>query len=176
MSHAPPPPFATKPRIVYRRADAADAEFLLQMLEEAFNWREDPDFDRSLLEQPQVAHYLTNWPADTDFGVIAERGGRPAGAAWARCLTSSDPGYGYVSDTIPEITMAVAEGYRGQGIGRGLLEHLIHTAEQLGLDGLSLSVEDDNAARRLYERMGFAVVGREGNSDTMSLALNGTRS
>ena len=40
------------------------------------------------------------------------------------------------------------------------------------LTGLSLSVEDGNdRARALYESYGFVVVGREGNSDTMLLAL-----
>ena len=57
------------------------------------------------------------------------------------------------------------------GIGRRLLDHLIDTARQLGVEGLSLSVEDGNTARRLYERVGFTVVGRDGNSDTMSLTL-----
>lgn len=176
VSHALPPPPAPESRVVYRHADVADAGFLLQMLAVAFNWREDPDFDRSLLEHPQVAHYLTDWPTETDFGVIAECGALPAGAAWARYFTNGDPGYGYVSDTIAEISIAVAQGYRGQGIGHGLLERLIHTAQRLGLDSLSLSVEDDNAARRLYERVGFTVVGREGNSDTMTLTLNRPRS
>lgn len=171
MNPAPPAPDAA-PDVVYRRAHAADAGFLQQVLEAAFDWREDPCFDRSLLEQPQVAHYLTGWPTDTDFGIIALSGDHAAGAAWARYLTSGDPGYGYVSDTVPEITMAVADGCRGRGIGRGLLEELISTARQLGVDGLSLSVEDGNAARRLHERLGFTVVGREGGSDTMSLALD----
>ena len=36
---------------------------------------------------------------------------------------------------------------------------------------VSLSVEDGNRARALYERAGFTVVGRNGGSDTMLLAL-----
>ncbi len=65
--------------------------------------------------------------------------------------------------------MAADRGDRGQGVGRGLLDHLIHTAPQLGVGGLSLSVEDGNSERRLYERVGFTVAGRGGDSDTMSL-------
>lgn len=175
VSHTPSLPLSSRSNVVYRPTNAADAAFLLQMLEGAFNWREDPGFDRSLLGQPQVAHYLTDWPRDTDFGVLAEVGGRPVGAAWARYLPSRDRGYGYISDAIPEITMAVAGGHRGQGIGRGLLDHLINTARQLGVEGLSLSVEDGNTARRLYKLVGFTVVGRDGDSDTMSLTLNGGR-
>jgi hypothetical protein len=40
-----------------------------------------------------------------------------------------------------------------------------------GLPGISLSVEDGNRARSLYSRLGFQVVGRSGNSDTMLLRL-----
>jgi ribosomal protein S18 acetylase RimI-like enzyme len=36
---------------------------------------------------------------------------------------------------------------------------------------MSLSVEDENPARHLYERFGFVVVGRVGSSDTMILSL-----
>lgn len=171
MDHTLPPALPSGPAVVYRPAEAADAGLLLRMLEGAFNWRGEPGFDRSLLGEPQVAHYVTGWPTDTDFGVLAERGGRPAGAAWARYFTSSDRGYGYVSDDPPEITTAVDRGYRGQGIGRRLLDHLIDTARQLGVEGLSLSVEDGNTARRLYERVGSAVAGRDGDYDTMSLTL-----
>jgi ribosomal protein S18 acetylase RimI-like enzyme len=38
---------------------------------------------------------------------------------------------------------------------------------------VSLSVEDGNRARRLYERAGFVVVGRSGTSDTMLVHLPG---
>ncbi|MDF2575580.1 MAG: family N-acetyltransferase, partial [Agromyces sp.] len=44
-------------------------------------------------------------------------------------------------------------------------------ARRRGLVGISLSVEDGNRARHLYERAGFRVVGRNGNADTMLLEL-----
>lgn len=166
---------APEQEIAYRPAEGGDAGFLLEMLERAFDWRDDPAFDRALMREPHVAHYVTPWPRGHDFGVVADRPGvdgpRPVGAAWVRHLTGADRGYGYVGDDVPELTMAVAREHRGQGIGRGLLERLVRTAEQVGLPGLSLSVEDGNAARALYERLGFTVVGREGNSDTLALAL-----
>lgn len=154
-----------------RAAEATDLPFLREMLGEAFNWRADPDFDTALLDSPEVSHYLDGWRRPTDFGVIAERQGEPAGAAWARLLTSADPGYGYVGDTIPELTIAVSPAHRGRRIGPALLTALIEQARALDMPALSLSVEDGNGARALYERQGFVVVGREGNSDTMLLAL-----
>ena len=155
----------------YRPATAADGEFLRTMMAEAVNWRASPNFDHSILVSPELAHYLDGWKRDTDFGVVAESQGEPVGAVWARFFNSSDPGYGYVADDIPEVSLAVSANSRGQGLGTALLEALINEARSLSLAAISLSVEDGNRARGLYERCGFSVVGREGNSDTMMLGL-----
>jgi ribosomal protein S18 acetylase RimI-like enzyme len=63
---------------------------------------------------------------------------------------------------------------RGQGVGSALLAGCVEQARDLGWRALSLSVEDGNpAARALYERNGFVVVGRSGDSDTMMCDLRG---
>lgn len=155
----------------YRPATDADGDFLRTMMTEAVNWRVSADFDSSILESPELAHYVEGWQRETDFGVVAERQGQPAGAAWARLFSSDDPGYGFVADNIPELSLAVSADSRGEGLGTALLEALISEARRRGLPAISLSVEDGNHARVLYERHAFAVLGREGNSDTMLLRL-----
>jgi len=51
--------------------------------------------------------------------------------------------------------------FRRQGIGRRLVEHSIAAAPTLGFDALMFNlVFESNPARRLYERLGFEVVGR----------------
>lgn len=157
--------------ITLRPAVSSDLAFLRTMLAIAFNWRDDPEFDESLLLSPAVAHYLDGWQQGSDVGVIAERDGVPVGASWARQLTAADPGYGYVADDIPELTLAVDPAHRGHGVGSRLMAFLLDEAAHRGLRGLSLSVEDGNRARSLYARHGFEVVGREGDSDTMLLPL-----
>jgi RimJ/RimL family protein N-acetyltransferase len=48
----------------------------------------------------------------------------------------------------------------------------MYSAQDLGVPGLSLSVEDGNRdARALYEKVGYIPTGRNGNADTMMLAL-----
>mmetsp|Transcript_12019 Transcript_12019/g.30859 ORF Transcript_12019/g.30859 Transcript_12019/m.30859 type:complete len:201 (+) Transcript_12019:207-809(+) len=59
------------------------------------------------------------------------------------------PGEAYIE------TLAVREGFRGQGAGRKLLEWSERTARERGATVLSLGVINGNPARRLYERFGF---------------------
>jgi ribosomal-protein-alanine N-acetyltransferase len=65
------------------------------------------------------------------------------------------------ADEAEILSIAVDAGYRGRGLSRNLLlTHLGHLAGR-GVRSIFLEVEENNApARRLYERIGFTVVGR----------------
>jgi RsiW-degrading membrane proteinase PrsW (M82 family)/GNAT superfamily N-acetyltransferase len=158
-----------------RHANPGDLPFLTAMLAEAANWDGRRQFTPANISQdPSAWRYLDGWQRPTDFGVVSMDGITPTGAAWARFLTKADEGYGYVSDSIPELTLAVTRGARRRGLGTDLLAALIESARELDLPGLSLSVEDGNSgARKIYEKAGFTVVGRNGGSDTMLLSLQG---
>jgi GNAT superfamily N-acetyltransferase len=43
------------------------------------------------------------------------------GVTWALFLDGDDPGYGFVADGVPELSLSVWSGYRGQGVGGELL-------------------------------------------------------
>jgi len=153
-----------------REAKPDDLDFLVSMLLEAMNWNgEQPATASSIRHDPKSWHYLDGWKHESDFGVIATGDdGAPIGAAWARFLQRDDPGYGFVEESIPEITIGVTPLRRGGGVGGLLIGTLIRFAREHAFPGLSLSVEDHNdRARSLYEAHGFQVVGRVGNSDTM---------
>lgn len=158
--------------VALRPAAAADASFLTDMLVEAACWR--PDGPRGsvddVIRQPELAHYVAGWPQPGDLGVVAEAPD-PVGAAWLRFFTGDDPGYGFVDVATPEVAMGVAPQWRGRGVGARLLDALVIAARESGLRALSLSVEPDNYARRLYHRAGFREVGKAGGSLTMLLPL-----
>ncbi|WP_062206582.1 GNAT family N-acetyltransferase [Streptomyces sp. NBRC 109706] len=157
-----------------RDAGPGDAPFLTDMLLEAMNWTGEARFSREqALADPKIAHYVTGWPGPGDFGVIAEDGstGAPVGAAWARPLPATDPGYGHVAPDVPELTLGVLPAFRRRGVGGALLDALLARAGREGVARLSLSVEDGNAAVSLYRSRGFVTVGREGDSDTMLVTL-----
>jgi ribosomal protein S18 acetylase RimI-like enzyme len=107
---------------------------------------------------PFVAAHLAGWQRPEDFGFVAEHRGKAIGAAWARQFSPEEQPAFYVDRRTPEVTIGVSEGFRGQGVGEGLLRALIAEAEKRGLAALCLNVRHDNPARRLYERVGFRVV------------------
>ena len=156
-----------------RAATQADFPFLVDILLQAFNWSDDRAFSRNqILDMPEINHYVMGWKRESDFGTIAAtEDGQPYGAVWARLLSADDPGYGFVSDEIPELTMGVLPGHRGSGAGTALMIAVADQAKELGFEALSLSVEDHNPASRLYRRAGYRKVDRNGDSDTMLLRL-----
>lgn len=154
-----------------REATAQDIDLLQAAGLEAMNWTGEARFTaQELMSDPELSKYLKDWPRPNDFGAIAETfDGIGVGAAWCRMFTEEDAGYGFVAADIPELTIGVLPGHRGAGIGTALLERLIALASTRGLRAMSLSVEDGNPARPLYERLGFSKVRRNGGADTLQL-------
>ncbi|MFF4993166.1 GNAT family N-acetyltransferase [Streptosporangium saharense] len=157
-----------------RTATADDVGFLTDMLVAAVNWdpaREAVSRDRVLVDR-RTAHYVEGWPRPGDLGVVAvEPGGSPVGAAWLRLFGSDDPGYGFVSEDVPELSMGVLPLWRGRGVGRALLTEIAQRAVERGFARICLSVERANHARRLYTAEGFTTVESGPDSDTMVMVL-----
>lgn len=132
------------------------AALLLEATRLNVNWTgEERVGDAEVSADPSLAHYTVLRPDRGDFGLIAEVGGRVVGVVWLLFLDATDPGYGYVADGVPELSVCVWPGYRGVGIGRLLLDEAFLAARRRGIRQISLSVEDGNPARRLYVNSGF---------------------
>ncbi|WP_108870614.1 GNAT family N-acetyltransferase [Tessaracoccus timonensis] len=126
------------------------------------NWCGDRFTIDEIRSRPEFRHYTRLDEARGDFGVVAEADGGPVGVAWSLMLSDDDRGYGFVDESTPEVSLWVDEAARGRGLGRALLRAVVAEAEAHGLRQVSLSVEADNFAVRLYEAEGFvAVPGRE---------------
>ena len=151
-----------------RPAGVEDFSFLATMLGEAAVWRPDkptPTADE-VMADPRYAMYLTGWPRQGDYGLVAEQDG-PVAAAWYRTFTEASHGYGFVAEDVPELSIAVIASRRHEGIGRRLLIDLINASVGQGYPALSLSVREENPARGLYESVGFVCVRKHGSSWTM---------
>jgi len=140
-----------------REANGEDLSFLRAMLLEAAYWRPgDRPADLDLaLSRPDLVYLLADYGRSGDVGVVAEQGERPLGAAWFRTWTPDLHSYGFVDEATPELAIGVQSEWRGRGVGAALLSRLLELANRRGIGRVSLSVELDNPARRLYERVGF---------------------
>ncbi len=152
-----------------RSASEADQAFLEDMTFEAIFLRPGTEpFGREILDDPSIRHYFDEFgrrPGDT--GLVALDGDHPVGAAWVRQFLAEDPGYGWVDEHTPELTIALAPTHRNLGLGTQLLAALFEALAEQGVAQLCLSVDDISPARALYRRLGFVEVAEEGTAVTM---------
>jgi [ribosomal protein S18]-alanine N-acetyltransferase len=126
-------------RALVEPATGRDARRLAQIHGGSFHrgWSED-EFESMLAERNTLVHVL-------------RMGRKIIGFAVSRMG----------ADEAEILSIAIDAGHRGRGLSRNLLlTHLGHLAGR-GVRRVFLEVEENNlAARKLYERSGFAVVGR----------------
>lgn len=158
-----------------RPAVASDEGFMWRMLATTANL--PPAMPPTVAEtqrDPGVSPYLAGWGRFGDVAVIAENAGERIGAAWFRLFPADRPGYGFVDDRVPELSIGVDAAWRGKGVGRALLNALIARARSDGYSSLSLSVDRANGpALALYRSLGFEIVANQDANPTMLLRLVG---
>ena len=139
-----------------RAASLDDELFLREMLYLALYVPEGaPQLPRSVLNDPLVSRYVDEWGhRPGDRGLIALTDGVRVGAAWLRLFPASDPGYGFVNESTPELSIAVLPEYRGRGVGSALLKELLRD-----VPAASLSCDPANPAWNLYLRFEFLPLG-----------------
>jgi tRNA-Thr(GGU) m(6)t(6)A37 methyltransferase TsaA len=151
----------------------SDEPFLWEMLYQALYVPEgQPPFPREILDDSDIACYVQGWGRPGDWGLLACDGETSVGAIWLRQWSGNERGYGYVDDTIPELSIALLPAYRRQGLGSRMFHEIFHMAGER-YPGISLSVVETSPARRLYERLGFQKVGKVGGSLVMLLRWSG---
>jgi ribosomal-protein-alanine N-acetyltransferase len=129
----------SSPKAVVEPATLRDATALSQIHSASFHrgWGEG-EFETMLSERNTLVHRLRMGRKTIGFSVSR-----------------------MAADEAEILSIAVAESHRGRGLSNNLLlTHLGHLAGR-GIRTVFLEVEENNQpARRLYERAGFSVVGR----------------
>ena len=148
-----------------RPVTSDDLPFLRKMMYEAARW--NPDWPREPMEEvlaePILLRYSQGWGRHGDGGVVAEIEGESVGAAWYRLFTEHTPGYGFVDEKTPELSIAVVPLHRRKGIGEAVLRACMVQAREEGFQALSLSVAVHNRSRMMYQRAGFEKVAESGD-------------
>ncbi len=129
---------------IHRMRPDVDLEAVLEVGAASFVNPWTPDMFAWELRNPQVSH------------IYVLRAGEERVAAYCSC---------WLVDHEWHINnLAVRPEWRGQGLARALLDHVLREASGLGATRAGLEIRRSNdIARRLYEGMGFAVVGTRRN-------------
>ena len=116
-----------------------------------------PEVQSAFLRQQHEAqhrHYRAFYaPAEW---LIIEREGRPIGRVYLADL----------EDSIRVIDISLVPASRGSGIGGAIMNDIVDQARARSMS-VSIHVEKNNPARRLYQRLGFAAVADKGVYDLM---------
>ncbi|SDB16085.1 Ribosomal protein S18 acetylase RimI [Ruminococcaceae bacterium FB2012] len=110
---------------------------------------------REIINQPELQVYVAGFGTqEGDTAVCAEADGKLVGAAWARIMND----YGHIDDGTPSIAISLYKEYRGKGMGTELLKALLSELRSKGYRQVSLAVQKENYAVRMYKKSGFVTV------------------
>ena len=90
-----------------------------------------------------------------DYCLVAEVSGKVIGAVWARIANE----YGHVDDETPSLAISLHNEYRNKGIGTALMIKMLKILKEKGYKRASLGVNKENYAVRMYQNVGFEIVG-----------------
>lgn len=110
---------------------------------------------RTILQEPSIWIYIDKFGTKKDdHCLVAVYETYLVGAVWTRCINA----FGHLKDQIPEIAISVYPQYRGKGIGTKLMQEMLCLLRANGYSKVSLAVQKENYAIRMYEKVGFKVV------------------
>lgn len=111
-----------------------------------------------VVDGPALRAYIESFGKQDDHCLVADVGGAPVGAVWARVFRGEARGYGTIDADTPELSISLHAQYRGQGMGAALMRAMLALLKEQGYARASLSVQRQNPAARLYARLGFTLV------------------
>lgn len=124
---------------------------------------------KSIVELPELRVYYQDFGKQAgDVCLVAETDNKIVGAVWTRIVND----FAHIDDNTPSLAIAVAKECRGQGIGTRLLNKMLTVLKDEGFFSVSLSVQKDNFAVKMYKIAGFEVVKDNGEELIMLKTYN----
>lgn len=156
--------------MIFRELEKHEAPVLKDFLYEAIFIPEGVEPPaRSIVERAELKLYYEDFGSSTgDLCIVADDNGKIIGAAWSRIMND----YGHVEDGMPSLAISLYKEYRGQGIGTTLMHKLLELLKENGFTKVSLAVQKENYAVRMYEKIGFKTVSENELEYIMVCAIN----
>ena len=111
---------------------------------------------REIIGLPELQVYITDFgEGPDDICFLAKADGKVAGAVWVRVMKD----YGHLEDGVPSFAISLYKEYRGMGIGTALMKRMLQELTLRGYEKASLAVQKANYAVRMYQKVGFEIVG-----------------
>ena len=110
---------------------------------------------KSIVELPELKIYYQDFGSKKgDICLVTETDNKILGGVWTRIVND----FAHIDDNTPSLAIAVLKASRSKGIGNRLLAEMLKELKDEGFLSVSLSVQKDNFAVRMYVRAGFYVV------------------
>ena len=123
---------------------------------------------KTVIYFPELQVYVADFgKKEHDIALVAEVNQKIIGAVWVRIMND----YGHIDNTTPSLAMSVFKEYRGLGVGTALLKELISLLKSKGYSRISLSVQKDNYAVKMYQKIGFTILKEVDEEYIMVIAL-----
>ena len=143
---------------VIRKIRAEETGLLEDFLYEAiFQKNNKNPVPRKAIYDPSLRIFFEDFGRKDDHCLVAEVEGKVVGAVWTRIFPSIDQGFAKMEAT-PELAISLYKPYRKKGIGKALMEQMLKLLVSESYEKVALSVQKENPAIRLYERLGFEIV------------------
>ncbi|WP_395078077.1 GNAT family N-acetyltransferase [Flavobacterium sp.] len=108
--------------LIIREIKLNEIHFLDEMLYEAiFIPNGEKKLPKEIINEPELINYIEDFGRKNDFCFVAEIEKKLVGAIWIRQFTENNKGFGFINSQTPELSMAIAEDYRGKKIGKEML-------------------------------------------------------
>lgn len=109
---------------------------------------------KEIIHQPELQVYVDDFGNRTgDICFVAEADESVFGAVWVRMMDD----YGHVDDETPSFAISLLKEYRNYGIGTELMKKMLAELKACGYKQASLSVQKQNYAVKMYQKLGFQI-------------------
>lgn len=106
---------------------------------------------KAIIEQSELQVYIADFGKEDDWCLVAEVKGKIVGAVWGRIMND----YGHIDDETPSLAISLYGEYRHLGIGTALMKAILHLLKEKGYKQTSLSVQKENYAVNMYQKIGL---------------------